>query len=213
MSNVFDDLDDNGRHVSFEFSTDEVDMDSWDEGDDNPENFGPLPGKMTTISTITSREDIKLIIDEETGSESRRFYRSVLHFEGPDAFMRVLDQVDLREAEQFEQLVVNEFQSIRKECQLCELFLSDLLTQAARAQSQFYSGNCTRDEDDMPFNSISYVVPRDGRQTLEGYACRLFEILKDSGVVVGQLTNENMSEIGIGVWGCSEKFIVTIAKF
>lgn len=213
MSNVFDHLDDNGRHVPFEFSTDDVDMDSWDERNDNPEHFGPLPGELTPIFTEPSTESITLINDEATGSKQRDFYRNVLNFEGPDAFMRVVDQVNIREAEHFEQLVMNEIKSIRKEFQLCELFVSDLLTQAARAQSQYYSGNCTRDEDNMPFASASYVVPKAGRQSLKRYASRLVEVLKESEVAIGELTDENRSEIGIGLWGSSNKFIVTIAKF
>lgn len=213
MSNLFDDIDDNGRHVPFEFSTEDDDMDSWDEGDDDPDSFGPLPGQTTPTSNERSRTDVKLIDDEETGSERRQFHRSVLYFEGPDAFMKVVDQVDVKEAEKLERLVVDEIQTIRKDFHLRELFISDLLRQASRAQSQYYTGNCTRNEDSMPFDAVSFVISRNGTQSLNEYACSLIEVLKDSEVMMTSLRNDKLFEIGVGVWGCSDKFAVTIAKF
>lgn len=212
MSITSRNLTSSNRHATFLFGNEDTDTDSWDEGDDNPESFGPFPGQRADVPPSCSSPDVMKIDDWETGWKRRQFTRDILHLGGVDAFMPSVDQVNADEAETLERQVIKQIQSMRQELGRHELFLSDLFTQAARALSQFYCGNCTRDRDDMPFDRVSFSVPKCGEQRLRWHACRLADVMRVSDVLMTELSDDRLCDVGVGVSGRGDKYIVTIVK-
>lgn len=73
---------------------DSFDTDAWDEGDDNPDNFGPLPGQNIGGKLSTHMEATVQPIDEYTFVEKRQSNFEIVQRHGQGGLTNVLDQVD-----------------------------------------------------------------------------------------------------------------------
>lgn len=146
---------------------------------------------------------------ESTGMEMRQYYLSVLQRHGPGKFMEILDQVDPNEAEELESYIISEIQSIRKDRKKYELKVSEHLRQIAIAHSQYLCGNCVRTFNNMPYPTMAFVIIRKDNDSHKNYAenVRHYWEIKD---IIPKLEDECLTHIGLGVWGTSQTFVVTL---
>lgn len=189
----------------------EPDTDDWGGGDDNPENFGALPGDVDRHNNEPSVLQTIQFCTEDTGSEKRRWHSKMLRGKRANAHIQLLDQFNPFLCQQLERYVVREIEQLRTEFQVSRLFTSDLLRQAARSTSQYFCGNCVRGCDMMPFNSHSCIVRQGRQKSMRWHARELIRFMSQSNAVMDHLTDHRIGEIGVGVWGSSGSYIVTVS--
>lgn len=189
----------------------ETDTDNWDGGDDNPENFGALPGHIDHQHDEASVSQTILFCNEDTGVEERRWHSRLLRGKKANSHIQQLDKVDTSLCQRLEGYVVREIEHLRTEFQAPQLSMPDILRQAARSTSQYFCGNCVRDCDMMPFNAHSFTVRQSRHKSMRWHARELIRFMSRSSLVMDHLTDQSICEIGVGVWGSSGSYIVTVA--
>lgn len=163
------------------------------------------------FSRNVERESMIKRLDSNAGVENRAYYSELVRTLGIEAFSAIVDQIDVHEAEWLEECIIFEINRSRSEFRLPPVQVSDLLTQAAKSQSQFFCGNCLRFENIMPFQFASYSLNRLPKQK-PGSSARMLGKYWQETKLMDELLTHCLGEIGVGVWGCSTSFVITIVK-
>lgn len=184
-----------------EMTGDPMEIDSWEGG---PVNY---------FRTGLQVSPPVHVLDDSAGMENRAFYSELAIYHGEATTSAAMNQVEVQEAERIEKCIIFEINRIRSEFRVALINVSDLLRQAGKSQSQFFCGNCLRRENNMPFQFVSYSVRRMPEQQPAPFARMLAKYWRDTKAMIHELTAHSLKEIGVGVWGSSESFIITIVKY
>lgn len=150
------------------------------------------------------------ITDIQTGVQNRSYYRRCMNDLGSDNLMMQLNQIDLRDAEKMENLLIERISIFREFLRLPMLQVSEEMVQAGRAQSQFYAGNCMKEFNNTPFLAFSISVRRDRGGKMKPYADAVMQSVTQRVTISKTMGRHSLKYIGVGVWGTSHEIIVTI---
>lgn len=151
-----------------------------------------------------------IITDIQTGVCNRSYYRRFMNDFGSDNLIMQLNQIDLRDAEKMENLMMKRIAIFREFLRLPTLKASEEMVHAARAQSQFYSGNCMKEFNNMPFLAFSISVRRDRGEKMKPYANAVTQFMTQSVTISKTMGKHSVKCVGVGVWGTTHEIIVTI---
>lgn len=165
------------------------------------------PRCWSTISVLAQIAQITNM--ERTGMNKRQFLNSVLQVNGTTKFMDVLDQVDFKEAEELQRYIISEIKSIRKDAKKSELMISEHFREIGIAHSQYLCGNCVRSYNDMPYPTLSFEIVRHESDSKKTYAEKLRFYWEMKGII-RKFEDDSLKKIGVGVWGTSKTFVVTV---
>lgn len=121
--------------------------------------YGKACRSFNTKKTSTTPQRVQ-ILDNRGGMEKRGLYSSLLKDHGQAVCNQRIEILDLDEAAELKKYITSKIVRMRWELRVQPVFLSGLLTQAGKSQSQFYSGHCLRCQNNMPFRSVSYSLKR-----------------------------------------------------
>lgn len=180
---------------------------------DDPMEIDSWEGVPVNYSRTEFQESPQIqVLDDRAGAENRAFYSQLAINHREVATSAAMDLVDLHEAQRLEKCVIFEINRIRSEFLVPLVKTLDLFEQAGKSQSQFFCGNCLRRENHMPFQFVSYSVKRIPEQQPAYCARMLAKYWRETEVMIHELTTHSLREIGVGVWGSSNSFIITIVK-
>lgn len=195
---------------TFEANDDGIDTDASQEEDNISENSGTFLGDVHLQNIVPSTSQTIASCDEGTGSENRQLHLSLIQEMGEEEFGQLVDQVDLTLSEQLERYILHDIQRLRNDSKSPGLVVSHFLSQAAKSNSQYLCGNCVRTCNVMPFHSHSYTVKRSPHESMKWHTRKLTDYMKQANTVIDQLTDHRLREVGVGVWGSSVSFFVTV---
>lgn len=174
----------------------------------------PHSVKMPTIhyKKMPSSPQRIQILDKRAGIQKRTFYLSVLQKHGDAVCARLIGISDVFEAGQLETYIVSEINRIRSDFRVLPVHVSGLLSQAAKSQSQFYSGHCLLCQNNMPFRYMSYAINRIHKQSLRSCAQLFEKHWRGTENMLNELCRPSLREIGVGVFSTTELFVITIVR-
>lgn len=173
------------------------------------ETWGRVP--VSRPRALAQGSSIILITNDSIGAERRVLNSQVASHQGLEMCSSKMDQSDIDGFERLECCVLLEINRVRSELRLPHLDSSQELRQAGKSESQFYTGNCLRQHNHKPFWSIAFAAQ--GMQMKQGASCArklARHWSQEANQLMNMLTVPTLKEIGVGVWGCSESFVVTI---
>lgn len=150
------------------------------------------------------------ITDMQTGVQNRSYYRRFMNDYGSDNLMMQLNQIDRRDAKKMENMMIERISIFREFLRLPKLEVVEEMVQVARAQSQFYAGNCMKDFIYTPFLAFSISVRRDRGKKMKPYADAVMQTVTQGLTVSTKMGKHSLKYVGVGVWGTSHEIIVTI---
>lgn len=194
----------------FEENNDNINADLSREGGNTAESSLSFLGDLLEQNVVATTSQTIEFCNEGTGRENRQLHVSLIRKMGEEVFSQLVDQVDLTLSEQLERYIVNDIQKQRSDLSSPRLVISHFLSQAAKSNSQYLCGNCIRSGNIMPFHYHSYTVKRFPQQSMRWHARKLIDFIKQSSIGIDELTDHRLREVGVGVWGSSASFVVTL---